>query len=274
MNLLVSIVLFESDPAELHATLSTLGATVNDAIARGALGGVRVVLTDNSPRRQGEDDLERFKILCGPRADVRYDFVGRNLGFGAGHNRAFAVHAEGFDYVLVANPDLEFDTDSLAEGLKFMATHPRVGLVAPALREDGDVFVPACRRYPDLLTLFFRTFGPLQRSAIAQRRSSAYECRDWDASQPRFNPAFTSGCCMLFRISLYRTLGGFDRRYFLYFEDYDLSQRAGKAGASAYCPTMRVRHHGGGVVRKGPWHVWLYLQSAWTFFWQHGWRLA
>lgn len=60
--------------------------------------------------------------------------------------------------------------------------------------------------------------------------------------------------------------------YFLYFEDFDLSLRAGRLGLSAYCPGMARPAFGGGVARKGWRHIACFARSAARFFNTHGWR--
>jgi len=76
------------------------------------------------------------------------------------------------------------------------------------------------------------------------------------------------------RTALFRAIGGFDARYFMYFEDYDLSLRLGRRAALAYAPAARVVHHGGNASAKGPRHVLWFVRSAWRFFSRHGWKIA
>jgi len=54
---------------------------------------------------------------------------------------------------------------------------------------------------------------------------------------------FVSGCCVLLRASVLRTLGGFNESYFAYVEDVELSLRFRRAGERlVYAPAARVRH--------------------------------
>jgi GT2 family glycosyltransferase len=198
---------------------------------------------------------------------LQYHHNPANPGFGAGHNAAFC-RAVGADFFLVANPDLAFAPEALVAGLEFFSAHPQSGVLAPLL-VDADDLRPACFRPPDLLTLALRACGLTARHS---RRIARYECRDWDVRQAMFDPPLLSGCCLLFRASAYRKLGGFDPRYFLYFEDFDLTLRANQLGLSAYCPAMRVAHAGGGASRKGLRHQMHFMRSAWRFFAAHGWR--
>jgi GT2 family glycosyltransferase len=105
-----------------------------------------------------------------------------------------------------------------------------------------------------------------------RRTLDAYEMRDaigdrFVAGVPR-----ASGCFMLVRTDLFRRLGGFDPRFFMYFEDYDLSLRVGRESTIAFVPEVRIAHGGGDAARKGWRHVAWFTASAWRFFRAHGWR--
>lgn len=258
-HLVASIVLYRPDPGQLTRTLETLGTAIAAARSR-EIATATIILTDHSPTP--------LPSLPQAACPLQYHHDPANPGFGAGHNAAFR-RAVGADFFLVANPDLEFVPDSIAAGIAFLRAHPTVGLVAPALIEADGGLRPACFRHPDLLTLALRARG---LTAQHSRRIARYECRDWDVRQPMFDPPLMSGCCLLFRASAYRELGGFGPRYFLYFEDFDLTLRANQLGLSAYCPAMRVAHAGGGASRKGFRHQMHFLRSAWRFFATHGWH--
>lgn len=87
-----------------------------------------------------------------------------------------------------------------------------------------------------------------------------------------WDPPIVSGCFMLFRTEPLKALKGFDPRYFLYFEDYDLSLRTAKLARIAYVPAVRVIHHGGGASRKGMAHVRMFVASAFKFYNRFGWK--
>jgi GT2 family glycosyltransferase len=131
-----------------------------------------------------------------------------------------------------------------------------------------------CKRYPSLWVLFLRSFAP---AFVRTRFSGAierYEMRDLPADEA-FSPVpLASGCFMLLRTGLFARLGGFDPRFFMYFEDYDLSLRIGHEARVAYVPGARIVHHGGEASRKGVRHVAWFVRSAWRFFAIHGWKLA
>lgn len=267
-QLAISIVLYHPDTGLLDSTVRTLIRALEYAHLAGKIGNCTFLLTDHSPQPLREALLQEWHALLGNHMKLDYRHNPDNPGFGSGHNAAFARGGKTADFFLVANPDLEFTEESLAVGLGFFVDHPQIGLLAPALIQEGNRLAPACFRYPDLLTLAWRMVG----GNFAAKRNHFYMCRDWDAHSIVFAPPLISGCCMLFRRACFEDLGGFDPGYFLYFEDFDLSWRAGLKNQSAYCPHMQVHHHGGGASRKGWKHVWLYSRSALRFFSRHGWR--
>lgn len=259
--LAVSIVLYRPD-ARLERTLETLAVAVRAALAHGLIDRSHLLLRDHSPQAATPDRVQRWRRLCAPTLRVDYRHDPRNPGYGAGHNAAW-TELHGADYFLVANPDLEFAADALVCGLDFLQRHPRVGVIAPTLMEADGSSRAACFRAPEPATLLLRAVGIDARRC---RRIARYECRDWDLTSPVFNPPHMSGCCLLFRGATFARLGGFDPGFFLYFEDFELSRRAAALGVSAYCPTMRVSHFGGGAAAKGWRHRWWFVRSALRYY--------
>lgn len=79
---------------------------------------------------------------------------------------------------------------------------------------------------------------------------------------------------MLFRTSLLKKLQGFNQRFFLYFEGFDLCLRKREKASIALVPDMVIKHFGGESSKKGLWHIKYFLVSAVKFFHIHGWRLG
>ncbi|RQU52048.1 glycosyltransferase family 2 protein [Burkholderia cenocepacia] len=195
-----------------------------------------------------------------------------NIGYARGHN--LAIDAAGSDYHLILNPDIDTEPDALGRALDFMDTHQDVGLLTPRIGDDRGGIQYLCRRFPALFDLLVRGFLPIRMRRWFAVRLAHYEMRDvindrdilWD-------PPIVSGCFMLFRTDVLKKLSGFDPRYFLYFEDYDLSLRTHDVARVAYVPSVRVIHHGGGASRKGFVHIRMFAASAFKFYNRFGWRL-
>jgi GT2 family glycosyltransferase len=194
-----------------------------------------------------------------------------NVGYGRGHN--LAIGRTSSRYHLILNPDIELGDDALSHALAFMEAHPEVGLLSPLILEEGGSQQFLCRRFPTVLDLFARGFLPGSLRKQFAKRLARYEMRDvindhdivWD-------PPIVSGCFMLFRTEVLKKLNGFDPRYFLYFEDYDISLRTHEIARVAYVPSVRVLHHGGDAAKKGWTHIKLFIASAFKFFNRFGWK--
>ncbi len=123
-----------------------------------------------------------------------------------------------------------------------------------------------------MLALALRAFGPAPLRAVFARQLAVYEMHDVELAETPVEVPLASGCCMLLHAAAWRQAGGFDRRYFLYFEDFDLSLRLARLGRVYCLPQMTIRHFGGGSAAKGWRHRCWFLRSAMRFFNSHGWR--
>jgi GT2 family glycosyltransferase len=121
--------------------------------------------------------------------------------------------------------------------------------------------------------LFLRGFAPESLRGLFAKSLDEYEMRDL-APDRSFPVALASGCFMLVRTAQFARIRGFDPRFFMYFEDYDLSLRIGRDAKVAYVPQAQIVHHGGKAAHKGWRHVGWFLRSAWRFFATHGWKIT
>ena len=194
-----------------------------------------------------------------------------NLGFGSGHNSAVQELAS--DFHLVLNPDISLSRESLHIGLEYLQANLGVVLLAPSVTgKEGENLFP-CKRYPAVFDLLLRGFAPARLKRSFVERLSRYEMRELAVSEgPVSGIEIASGCCMLIRRAALDQAGGFDERFFLYFEDFDLSLRLRSFGELVYLPSMQIVHYGGNTAKKGLRHIALFAQSAWKFYQRHGWR--
>jgi GT2 family glycosyltransferase len=129
-----------------------------------------------------------------------------------------------------------------------------------------------CKQYPAILDLLLRGFAPKPLRKLFAKRLARYELRGVTENEPVTDVTIASGCFMFLRRSVLQTVGFFDPRYFLYFEDFDLSLRVARASTITYLPNVRIVHHGGGAAEKALRHVFLFARSALTFFRTHSWK--
>jgi len=233
---------------------------------------IPVYLIDNSGLSDlSLADFEGYQLQAGQLGvEIRLIHGHGNIGYGAAHNLIINNLDTGFHLML--NPDVVLDKQFLAAGINYLIDHDDVALVVPMGSHENSERQFLCKRYPSVLTLFVRGFVPKDLHKLFTKRLASYEMRDLHDDQITKGIPIGSGCCMLSRSSVLTAVNGFDERYFLYFEDFDLSLRIRRHGRIAYLPTMKITHGGGYAARKGLSHVMMFIRSAIRFFSTHGWR--
>lgn len=270
MKLSIAIVVHATPAAMLEACLSALHQSLKRL--PGLTDGSRLLIIDNSPPHQRLPDSQREVLLslC-PVADARWILLDTNRGYGQAQNQALPWL--GSDWHLLMNPDVMLDPDALATGVAYLQDHAETGLVAPAMRDGQGTPLYLCKRHPSLGILLLRAFAPGWLKQPFRHRLAHYEARDLQiGTEPVSAMPIASGCCMLLRSALFRELGGFDERYFLYFEDFDLSLRLRQRANITWLPGMTAIHHGGHAARKGWRHIAWFIRSGWRFFRRFGWH--
>jgi len=211
-----------------HGQGELAGQLVED-IDRNCATPVELILTENLP---GAPRLKRSSVY--PTQHVENE---KPKGFGANHNGAFG-HCRA-PFFCVVNPDIRMRRDPFP-AMTSVLSDAGVGLVGPLIRNPAGGVEDSARRFPTLAGLAAKLLpgehGPDYRIDIGPVRV------DWIA-----------GMCMLFRSETFRALGGFDERYFLYYEDVDLCRRAARRGlAVVYDPGVELIHDARRASRRNP----------------------
>jgi len=193
-----------------------------------------------------------------------------NIGYGAAHNLTLEKGLG--DFQILMNPDVRLAQDSIMRGVQFLRSNPDTIAISPSQLTSEGERLPLSKRYPSVFDLFLRGFGLDWLKNQFRSRLNNYEMKDLDIHSPTKDVPLISGCYMLCRRSALRQVAGFDERYFLYFEDFDLSLRLGLIGKLAIVPGMSIEHDGGESAKKGLKHIFLFLHSAYKFFSTHGWK--
>lgn len=268
-GLSVSVVVYRPDAAQLEQTLVSLGVACEHLRTASPGCPIDLYLVDNG----GLGDVSAVTHRLDAQGVTCRVLTGHgNVGYGRGHNLAIDLSERPLHLIL--NPDIDLDAQALVVARKFFDSHSDAGALAPRIGDESGELQYLCRRYPSIIDLLVRGFLPARFRQPFTNRLARYEMRDvindrdivWD-------PPIVSGCFMLFRTKVLRNLGGFDPRYFLYFEDYDLSLRTHDLARVAYVPAVRIIHHGGGASRKGFAHIRMFAASAFKFYNRFGWRL-
>lgn len=267
-SLSAGIVVHRSDPDKLIETLQSLARAAECL----GLPGVPVTIVDQSVDADFSDRLAGILAAAGDFAPLEVTLVRSedNRGYGAGQNRAFAA-SEGA-WHLILNPDVALRTRALLAASQVIAECGDAVLIAPRSFTPAGLDDPLAKRNPSVLVLALRALAPAWLRRRFRRRLDDYECRDLDPAAASVDIPLASGCCMLVRRDAFAAVGGFDERFFLYFEDYDLSQRLRRQGRVVRAGAMEIIHHGGGAARKGIRHIVWFGRGAARFFQRYGWR--
>ena len=224
-----------------------------EAAASAAGMELQIILVDNNPG----DGTADAAIEAVSHATLITNEV--NVGFGRACNQGFEV-AEG-DWWLLLNPDATVAVDTLGVLVDFMASHRRVGAVAPSVLGGGQGLAESAGMQPGLRAgvghfllanrlLLDDRGGPWRGLFLHRRPSLGPRPAEW-----------VSGGAQLLRPSAIQDVGGFDPRFFLYAEDMDLGGRLAKAGWESWLlPSTTVQHSiaasSGGLTDR--WYVALH----------------
>ena len=154
-----------------------------------------------------------------------------NLGFAEGNNRALNYSiTNGYAYSLVINNDTEVDEDIITALHQHLSAHPEAAAVQPAIywmHKRNSLWNGNGRFNP--------VSGRVWSDVAAAKKDVQVIKADW-----------LTGCCMLIRNSVLINTGLFNKQFFLYYEDVELSFRLGAAGHQLhYLPGTKMYHEAG-----------------------------
>jgi GT2 family glycosyltransferase/glycosyltransferase involved in cell wall biosynthesis len=215
-------------------------------------GRLEVVVVDNA---SGDGSVEQIRAAAGPPVVVVQSDV--NLGFAGGCNLG-ARHATG-EYVGLLNNDARPDADWIAAAVSAFEHHPAVGAVASKVLDwEG--------RTVDFVDASMTWFGMGYKREVGRPDEGEQD----DAR----DVLFATGAAMFVRSEVWRTVGGFDDRYFMFYEDVDLGWRLNVLGYRVrYVPSSVAYHrHHASMKGYGSWreHYLLERNALFTLYKNYG----
>jgi GT2 family glycosyltransferase len=248
-----SIVLFHNPVVEITKAINSFLASTNNT---------KLYLVDNSA-----DDSLRYVFN---QHRVEYIYNGRNLGYGAAHNIAIEKAIGVSKYHLVLNPDVQFEPEIINRLTQFMEQHFDVGLVMPKVLYPNGKMQYLCKMLPSPFHLFLRRFIPGPIKNLFKKTLEKYELKNKDYNAAMETPNL-SGCFMFMRTSIFKEVGMFDERYFLYLEDTDLCRRINERYRTIYYPIVSIIHGYSKASYKSFRLMKLHLKSSVQYFNKWGW---
>jgi GT2 family glycosyltransferase len=194
---------------------------------------LEILVIDN----HSEDDsigVLRNRLSHIPRVRILENHT--NTGYGAGNG--FAVERAQGEYLLIVNPDNTLLPDCIEKLVEAIEKDPGIGITAPQLIHEDGTIRDSYRSFPRFLDVVAKRAKVLQ--GLLGKRVEHYLQSGTDPHASR-EVDWVVGACFLIRKDLFQKLGGFDPRFFLFFEDIDLCKRVREAGKRiVYLPAAKA----------------------------------
>lgn len=171
----------------------------------------------------------------------------RRSGYGASCNRGAA--GSDADFLLFLNTDTRLVSNSIDVPIAFMTdpANQNFKVVGIKLLRDPDTVARGCSRFPTPGLLLSTILG-LDR--VLPRLFRGPAMTEWHHLDSRPVDQVIGAFLLICR-KLFEEVGGYDERFFVYYEDLDLSFRARRLGfRNMYLSTSHAYHVGGGTARK------------------------
>ena len=197
-----------------------------------------VIIVDNSNSDRLNSIIEKFNNIKLIRSN-------KNLGYGIGNNLAIS-HSK-TPFILIVNPDIILNESSIKTLFdSFLDDSENIGILGPSLYDQN---------------MNRRTNGSI--SYIDHLKGIKISNSHNNIPLGNTCCEFLMGCCYFMKRDFFNSLGGFDKNFFMYFEDNDLCDRAIKKG-------KYIKNNLGFNLGSNFWHyldfLWLYLFSFFYFF--------
>lgn len=196
-------------------------AAVLPGLADSLPADLKLIVVDNGP----DDGMRDWAAERG----IAVILSGQNLGFGGGCN--LGASQARTEFLLFINPDARLEQHAIARLLDAAVQHPDAAAFGPVLiNEAGNVS--------------YKRNSYLLPGAAKPPRDPGIKCRA---------VSVLSGAVLLVRRRAFDSVGGFDPKIFLYFEDDDLSLRLKQyAGPLVLVPEAKGRHVAGTSSTPSP----------------------
>jgi GT2 family glycosyltransferase len=254
MRISASIVLYNNSPEQI------------DLVVKCVLNSYkieRLYIIDNSP-------VENYYSELYKNNKIKYQFTGKNNGYGAGHNIAIReTISNGYDYHLVINPDVSFKKDTIDKLSDYMNKNSGIVNIMPkVLYPDGSMQY-LCKLLPAPVDWIGRRFFSFFSGMSKRNRKFELQFTGYNKI---IDAPYLSGCFMFLRLSALEKTGLFDEKIFMYGEDTDLCRRLNMSGyRTVYYPDAEIIHEFQKGSHKSLKLTWVSMKSAIYYFNKWGW---
>ena len=218
------IVINYNNPADTDKCLESLASHAPET---------KVVVVDNASTKGDIDEV------CGKYSNVHLIKSETNLGFGRANNLGirWAMKETVAEYLFILNNDAYIKDDAVARLEDYLDSNAHMDVASPRIM---------LAHQPDV---FWYGGGGLDWKRGGGR--SWRINREFDGETAPVEVTLVTGCAMMLRRSILESVGGFDPRFFIYYEDVELSARiVASGGRLSYVPSAVVYHRTHGSIRS------------------------
>ncbi|KKQ52149.1 MAG: glycosyl transferase family protein [Microgenomates group bacterium GW2011_GWC1_38_12] len=167
-----------------------------------------------------------------------------NLGFAAGNNVGVKYALDqGADYIMVLNNDTVVDKNLLIEFLKALKKYPKAGILSPKIYfASGFEFHKDRYKKSELGKVIWYSGGKIDWNNVYGFGRGVDEVDNGQYDEVT-ETDFATGTCMFLSRNALEKVGLFDEKYFMYFEDTDLSMRLKRVGFRVFYVPRAVLWH-------------------------------
>ncbi|KGI02456.1 glycosyl transferase [Oenococcus oeni IOEB_C52] len=255
----LTVVLYNNKIKSVRKLINNILATTK------SFHGVTLFLVNNSPENtclqkflQEQSLQDKHVILL--TAD-------KNSGFGAGNNLVLPFLNS--DYHFVINPDIVIPNNAqIVNMISYLHVHPEVGLLSPLIKFPDGTIQHLLKKNSTVFDMVLRFTGlPIfkKRQQSFVNLPGGYEKIHHADNVP--------GSFMVFRSSVFKSIQGFDEKYFLYMEDCDITRTVNTISDVVFYPGAFVYHEWQRGNRKSLRGIVTMLKSMDIYFNKWGWKL-
>ena len=167
-----------------------------------------IIIVDNGSSKENYQKLIKL--------DAYVISAGKNLGYGKANNLAHELSPDS-KYFLVLNPDIQIFDDSLMKLFNFLEKNSNYALLSPLLKSEDDKYYNIFRENFNFITLLKRrvikTDDKIINKIFLKKIQKYGQVIDVN---------YISGSFMFFRRQVFHNIGGFNIKFFMYFEDVEI----------------------------------------------------
>ena len=170
-----------------------------------------------------------------------------NLGFGKACNSG--VKNSQSDFILFLNPDAMVYEDTFHKLFDYIEKNDNSDVVVYGVQliEDDGKVQRTCARFPNLSNFLVKVLG---LNKLNSKYFETYHLEEWNHNETK-QIDHVIGAFYLIKREIFNSINGFDERYFVYFEDLDLSKRVHDSGyRTIYLSEIQAYHKGGGTSEQ------------------------